>query len=734
MPSFLSVRPCRLLCVVLVGIVVGSVCVAISAPDKTDPFKPPAITTRSVPVVPERLTDRLRQYQNIRSADFEGWAPDGNGILIRTRFGNTSQLHRVYQPMGYREQITFFDEPVSGRFLRDDKDGDLLLTMSAGGNEQYQIFYFDRSTGKAVRLTDGTSRNRLGPVLHDGSRMIVASNKRNGRDTDLYIAETRKPGSMKMILKTDGEYWSPVDWSRDRFTLLINHYVSINETYPALLDIVTGKKTPIPLPKRGGNDADDAEEKDANTTDNGKTGKNNKGKADRKSPASDSRKVAFGAMAFAPDGKSIYAATDAAGEFRHLARISLKDFQYTWITRDIPWDVTDIEVAPPEANRDGGLVAFTVNENGASSLYFLAHVEDNARKTLFPRGDSILLQRDQPVRYEMPLGVIGSLKFSPDGKRLGFTLSRPDAPADVYSIDLQTGKLTRWTNSEVGGLDTSAFIRPEQILYPTFDRISVPDPDNPNQQKRIPRRIPAYYFRPEGATEAKPAPVLINIHGGPESQYRPYLSSVDQFLLNELGIAVIRPNVRGSAGYGKTYLQLDNARLREDSVRDIGKLLEWVEQRPELDENRIAVIGGSYGGYMVLGSLMHFGDKIRAGVDIVGIASFATFLKNTSDYRRDLRRAEYGDERTPEMKAFFARIDPVNNAHKIKSALYVAHGKNDPRVPFSEAVQIADKVRDAGKTVWTVYAENEGHGFRKKANRDYLYATVVLFLQKHLLQ
>lgn len=199
-----------------------------------------------------------------------------------------------------------------------------------------------------------------------------------------------------------------------------------------------------------------------------------------------------------------------------------------------------------------------------------------------------------------------------------------------------------------------------------------------------------------------------------------------------MGIAVIRPNVRGSSGYGKTYLKLDNAQKREESVQDIGALLDWVAEQPELDESRVAVIGGSYGGYMVLASLIHFGDRLRAGVDIVGIASFQTFLENTSEYRRDLRRAEYGDERDPEMREFFARIDPLHHADRIRSALLVAHGVNDPRVPCSEALQIVEAVRRNDQEVWTVYADNEGHGFQKKENSDYLTAVIVLFFSHHL--
>jgi len=314
------------------------------------------------------------------------------------------------------------------------------------------------------------------------------------------------------------------------------------------------------------------------------------------------------------------------------------------------------------------------------------------------------------------LGQVASLEFSPDGKHLGFTLSRPDLPGDAYSLALADGKLTRWTYSEVGGLNPATFVTASRIQFSAKDGLT----------------IPAYYFKPRKASKDRPVAVLINIHGGPESQYRPAFNGIEQFYLHELGLAVIHPNVRGSAGYGKTYLKLDNADKREDSVRDIGSLLDWVATQPELDATRIVVMGGSYGGYMTLASLTNFGDRIKAGVDIVGIASFRTFLKNTSPYRQDLRRAEYGDERDPKMQEYFEKVDPLNNVDRIKSALMVIHGRNDPRVPFSEAEQIANKAGTSGRKVWTVYADNEGHGFAKKANRDYMTAAIVLFFSEAL--
>lgn len=631
---------------------------ANSAKATVDPRRPAAIEALDVPVVPPELFKRLAQYQSVRGAAFRGWSPDGKGILISTRFGNSSQLHRVTQPEGRREQITFEEEPVSGTFVPEATDGAIVLSMDRGGNENGQLLLLDRQRFTTTLLTDGKSRNLLNAFRADGGRMIVASNQRNGRDMDLYLADPRKPGFERRVLEADRQTWSAVDWSLDGRTLLLIRYVSINESYPVLLDLESGRRTDVARP------TDEA--------------------------------AAFGAAAFAPDGRSVYLATDSGAEFKRLASVDLATGKYAWLTDDIAWDVTDVKVEP----KSGDVVA-EVNEDGATGLYW------------FPRGAG------PRKRLQLPLGIVSGLEFSPDGAQLGFTLSRPDAPPDAYTLRLSDEALVRWTISEVGGLNPASFVAPTRIQFPSFDG----------------RQIPAYYFRPRAAraaTASRKLPVLISIHGGPESQYQPFFQPMSQYYVNELGIAVIHPNVRGSAGYGKTYLKLDNAEKREDAVRDIGALLDWVAKQPELDADRVAVIGGSYGGFMVLSSLTHYGSRIRAGIDIVGIANFLTFLEKTASYRVDLRRVEYGDERDPAMKAKFVEISPLNHADKIESALLVVHGKNDPRVPFFEAEQIAAKVRSRGRPVWTVFAENEGHGFSKKDNADYQRAVEVMFLQRHL--
>jgi len=260
---------------------------------------------------------------------------------------------------------------------------------------------------------------------------------------------------------------------------------------------------------------------------------------------------------------------------------------------------------------------------------------------------------------------------------------------------------------------------------------------NSSVSSKIIRMIPAFYYKPLpqflNLHKNKKFPVIIDIHGGPESQFVPNFNTTFQYFLGELGIAVIAPNVRDSTGYGKTYVKLDNGYLREDSVKDIGSLLNWISSQSDLDSSRVLVRGGSYGGYMVLASIIHYGNKIKAGVDRVGISNFVTFLENTQDYRRDLRRVEYGDERDSLMREFLIKISPLTNVSSIKCPMLIAQGLNDPRVPASESRQIVDAVRKNQFPVWYILGKNEGHGFTKKVNVDYLVFAEVLFLEKYLL-
>ena len=617
-------------------------------------------TSENIPAIPEALLQKLDRYQDTRGAGFAGWLGD-DCLLVGTRFAETTQAHRVCAPLGMREQLTFHDEPLASLEVSPPgaaHDG-FVYGKDTGGNEAWQLHWFDLDSRDSTLLTDGTSRNS-GPLFSaDGGLLAYSSTARNGTDTDVWVRDMATGEARPVV--TAGGHWEAMDFSPDGGQLLVMRYVSINEAYPGLVDLASGELTLFPV-------------------DGGKAG--------------------FGDFLFAPDGQSVYFVSDEGSEFRTLRHHDPATGKFEVLTGDIPWNVSAVTVAD-----DGRHLAFVTNEDGIDRLHVLA----------------LPGHRDIPLP-ELPTGLVGGIGFSPDGDRLALTLNTATSPSDTHVVDLRDSSLVRWTRSEVGGLDTSRFVEPALVRYPTFDEVDGEA-----------RTIPAFYYAPAGTAPTGGWPVVVMIHGGPESQATPNFSPTVQFLVNELGIAVLEPNVRGSAGYGKTWLTLDNGMLREDSVRDIGALLDWIATRPELDAGRVGVFGGSYGGYMVLASMMNYPQRIRAGVDIVGISHFGTFLENTQDYRRDLRRAEYGDERDPAMAAHFDRISPLNHAARITSPLFVAQGANDPRVPQSEAEQIVAAVRANGQPVWYLLFADEGHGFRKKANADYFNAATMLFLQRHLL-
>ena len=409
------------------------------------------------------------------------------------------------------------------------------------------------------------------------------------------------------------------------------------------------------------------------------------------------------AIAFDRRGNGFYYITNVRGRAAELVWQPLDPAQETrYLTGNSPWDVSNFVVSD-----NGRRGAFVTNEDGISRLYLLDTENHRFRRVA-----------------SVPVGVITGLRFSPDDRKLALNLSTAQTPSDVYVLELgrraqSYRKLVRWTISEVGGLDTSEFAEPELIRYPTFDTVD-----------DVPRTVPAFVYRPPGRG---PHPVIIHVHGGPEGQYRPSFSKDAQMWVAELGAAVIAPNIRGSAGYNTEYLALDNGYRREDAVRDIGALLDWIATQPDLDANRVAIHGTSYGGYIVLAAAVRYSDRLRAGVDVVGISNFVTFLENTEEYRRAFRRVEYGDERDPAMRAFLESISPLNHADRIDIPLLVVQGRNDPRVPASESEQIVAALRRQDRPVWYIEALNEGHGYERKENRDVYEQAKILFLRRYLL-
>ena len=416
------------------------------------------------------------------------------------------------------------------------------------------------------------------------------------------------------------------------------------------------------------------------------------GKATRLTP--EEGKVAWSGGQFSPDGQFIYATTDRQSEFHRLVRITVASGEIeTIIPDDATHDVESFALSPR-----GKTLAYIVNADGASQLRLL---EFATQRTTIPK---------------LPVGVISNLEWHPTNNEIGLSLSAAGIPTDAYSVG-PDGAFTAWTASETGGLDLSATPPAELVRITSFDGM----------------KMSGFLYRPDAKKFPGKRPCVIQIHGGPEGQSRPDFIGRWNYLPRELGVAIFYPNVRGSEGFGKSFLAADNGFQREDSVNDIGAFITALKADAALDGGRLAVMGGSYGGYMVLASLIHHSAELRCGIDVVGISNFLTFLKNTQDYRRDLRRVEYGDEREPKMAEHLAKISPTARAAEITKPLFIVQGKNDPRVPVTEARQMAEAVRKTSGKVWYLEAADEGHGFQKKQNADFLFLSVIEFLKANLL-
>jgi dipeptidyl aminopeptidase/acylaminoacyl peptidase len=621
-----------------------------------------------IPVEQLDAVSTLPRWQESRSAGFLDWLADGS-LLVTTRFGDAAQLHRVRAPLGMREQLTWESEPLSSAVAHPTDANLLLYRKDRGGDENMQIWLHDISKNTDRLLTDGKSRHGPPVFAHDGKRIAFYGNAREPSSNDIYVSDITSEAAPRLVLAGSGDALYVQDWYADDSRLAVIRYRSSTDSELLLVDVATGKQTPV-------------------------------------EPAAGYKgdPVSVGVARFSRDGRGIYFTSDRGGEFSALHYMDLFTRQMTTLTPGTSWDITNLELSG-----DNRFLAYTRNEAGIDRLV----LHDLARKA------DVLLP---PLPSN---AVIGGLGFDHAGRRLAVSLDTAQSPADVYVYSLDTAAadtlpqvaLARWTQSELGPLDASRLVAAQLVEFPTWDRVG-------NRQ----RMLSAFVYKPAGPG---PHPVLIDIHGGPESQFQPGWNAFRQYLVNELGYAVIAPNVRGSWGYGRSFLKLDDAELREDSVRDIGALLVWIGLQGELDRQRVVATGGSYGGYMVLASLVQYSDRLAGGIDMVGISNFVTFLTNTSGYRRDLRRVEYGDERDPKMRALLQSISPLTNVASIKKPLLIVQGLNDPRVPASESEQMMRTLRARGNEVWYLAAKDEGHGFRRKSNNDAYRATVVAFL-KHI--
>ncbi|MBY8825780.1 S9 family peptidase [Sphingomonas colocasiae] len=619
--------------------------------------KPAAIVIDGPPPVTDVLANDTRPYLEARKAVFQGWDPVDRSMLVKTRFGGTDQLHVVAAPQAMRRQVSFEQEPVLAGFRAPGDSGTLVIQKDVGGGEFYQLYRLEN--GRPVLLTDGKSRNWFGAWSRDGGRIGYISTRRNGADTDLYVMDPRDPKTDRLVAQVEGGGWSITDFSADGKTALVLNRKSISNAIVHELDLATGKLTVI---------------------------------AGDKVPSS------YVDPRYGPDG-TIWGASSVASDFIQLGKLDRKG-RFTPVSKEPKWDVSDYAIAP-----DGSFIAYAINEAGVSRLRVMDVATGSTRAvTGLPAG-------------VIPYAIGSAIEIAPWGA-IGLSMSSARVAGDAFSVDPKTLAVTRWTESETGGLDAARNIEPELIEVKSFDG----------------EMVSGFLYRPDPARFPGKRPMIMDIHGGPEGQVRPDYRGADNYLVGELGIALFFPNVRGSSGFGKRFVNLDNGPdLRENSVKDIGAILDALGRDGRLDAGRFAISGMSYGGYMCYASAVHYGARIRSASCYVGISNFVTFLESTQSYRRDLRRAEYGDERDPKQRAKLIAISPLTSVDRINIPLLVATGGNDPRVPASEAEQIIAAIRGKGGTAWHLLAQNEGHGFHKKENSDYYFWTSVQFWKQTLL-
>lgn len=532
--------------------------------------------------------------------------------------------------------------------------GDALVVQKDIGGSEFWQLY-RLDNGRLHLLTDGKSRNSINAWSHDGRWLAYTSTRRNGADNDLYIIDPRNPSTNRLLAEVKGGGWALADFAPDGRSAVIAEYLSVNKSNLYRIDIATGRMSPI---------------------------------------GDHSKPISYGGAGFAPDGK-LWVTSDEGSDFQRLGTLDPATGRFTPVAPEPRWDVENFDISD-----DGRFIAYTVNEAGISRL-------------------RILDTRTRRVRNvaALPVGTAGGLEIAPWGD-IALSVSAARSPSDIYVVNPRTLAVTRWTESETGGLDPKQNVEPVLVETRSFDG----------------ERISGFLYRPDPRKFPGRRPLIMSIHGGPEGQSRPGFLGRSNYLLNELGIALFYPNVRGSTGFGKRFVALDNGPdLRENSVRDIGAFLDVLARDPALDPSRFAETGGSYGGYMCYASAIHYGPRFKAANCIVAISNFVTFLENTQSYRRDLRRVEYGDERDPAQRRRLLEISPLTRVKELRLPLMVQTGGNDPRVPASEAEQIVKAVRRNDRTAWHLLAENEGHGFAKKENQDYAFWASLLFWQQHLL-
>lgn len=659
----------------------GTALLAACVSSPTTPRAPVAIVApnadlfvQGIPPVPQSLADAIGRYNDFRGHNFADWHPTQREMLVshRKAGANTSQLFRVTAPLAEGQQLTDGIDPVTRASYEPRAGRYVVFERATGGNEVAQLYRLPLQPGsQPVLLTGPNERHAMNGWLRKSGQLIYSSvpidrtaegGSRAKIATTLWLMDPENPEARRKLAELDGGGWGAGRASPDEKLVPLTRYLSANESQIWMMDAASGTTRQV-VPAVGSPDA----------------------------------KASYTPAGWSPDGRTLWIASDRAGEFRELMRLDLASGRIDRVSSHIPWDVSGVTLTD-----DGSRLAAQFNVDGRDELHFF----DPATG------------KELPATAQLPTGNIGAARYNTSRGELAFSISNAQGPSQIYSLQ-SDGRVQQWTRAAApAGLDTLTFSEQQIIRWKSFDGTA----------------ISGLMTKPPAGKFSGKRPVLISIHGGPEGQASFGFLSRNAYYVQELGMALIQPNVRGSTGYGKSFLAMDNGFKREDSVKDIGALLDWIATQPDLDASRVLVTGGSYGGYMTLAVSTNYADRIAGSIDVVGISHFVTFLRNTESYRRDLRRVEYGDERDSAMLAHLDRISPLTNAARIKKPLFVVQGRNDPRVPYTEAEQIVAKVREGGTPVWYLRAENEGHGFQKKENQDYQFYATVLFMQQTVLK
>ncbi len=704
--SLVNARPPRhLLPATALCIALASLCASLAlSANAAAPAKlpvPATLTLSGVPPLPTSIEAAARRYADLEGTRFVAWHPRERSMIISQRAGETHQLFLLTEPMAKPVQLTFHADPTRSAAYEPVSARYLVVARDKGGNEAHRLYRLDldaRQVGtrpEPVLLSEADLKAEHWSFSTDGRQVLYATTTLDRNEN------AREDG------EADDE--AGADNAGERLESAVHLVNPLDPAQRQTLETLPGRRITSLRFINGGRAIEVRASRGARSTTwrmdlNGKRLPGQRpANSDASSSGSGSRENTDSNQSADADEDDTEASRPAPpprwlvesdGEFRRLTLRQDGSSTREQFLKDIAWDVERIAV-PPRSTLPLPLV---INEAGISKLKWF----DRETRKLAPDRDLAL-----------PDGVIGALRWHRRLPELAFTHSSSQSPGDVHTYDAASGKLTRWTRALQGDAATTpAFARADLIRWKSFDG----------------REISGFRYTPPVQLKGK-RPVLIILHGGPSGQSRPGFLGRDNYFINELGMVLIYPNVRGSTGFGRTFTNLDNGRAREDAVKDAGALLDWIAKQPDMDASRVVVSGGSYGGYMSHAIATTYSARIAGSISRVGISHFVSLLTHTESYRRENRRLEYGDERDPDMRTFLDRISPLTKVANIRKPMLISHGRNDPRVPATEALQMAEKVRANGQPVWLILGENEGHGFTKKDNNDYLFYATIAFIR-----